>query len=377
MELCKLCNIEFKNKKSLQMHLSMTHKLILPQLKEYYDLHYKTNTEGLDPFTNNPTNFVGFTKGYSIFDGSTESNKKKIASSTVEYWVKVKGYTEAAAMLYLSDKHKRSSIKANDTKSKLLKENPARRFLGGYGKTKFELMGHSPEEAERLFLNAKDQRAINFRETYKERPDMFKGKRMGQIEYWLNKGFSKDEAKNKVSKSQATFTLKKCIKKYGEVEGTKKFNNRQTKWSANIEQKYKNGEFTRFCEHNYSKAELKFVELLVSRSNLKDDEYYSATNGKQFFRCFKDEGVTLAYDFVYGKKIIEFNGDYWHCNPKLYEADHFNKSIQQTAAKKWEFDKWKNSLIEKEGYEVLVIWEKEYNDNPKQTIEKCIKYLNS
>jgi hypothetical protein len=36
------------------MHLGMTHKLILPQLKEYYDLYYKTKDEGLDPFTGNP-----------------------------------------------------------------------------------------------------------------------------------------------------------------------------------------------------------------------------------------------------------------------------------------------------------------------------------
>ena len=61
----------------------------------------------------------------------------------------------------------------------------------------------------------------------------------------------------------------------------------------------------------------------------------------------------------------------------MYEANYFNKSIQKTAKDIWEYDNIKTSLPIKYDYEVLVIWEKEYNDNPKQTIEKCIHFLNN
>ena len=374
METCKICNREFKSRRSLQMHLRKTHEFSDIQLKEYYDSYLKSDAEGKDPFTGNKTNFIGFTKGYSMFDGSEESNKKKIASSTVEYWVKVKGYSEAEAIKYLKDKHERSTKNANETKKKLMDENPERRFLGGYGKRKWELMGYSPEEAQRKYEEIRDTREPKLKESLSKVD--WSGKRKGQIEYWLNKGYTKEEAKVKVKESQSTFTLEKCIKKYGKEKGTKIFRERQIQWSTLIEEKYQNGEFTRFCKNNWSKTEEDFIKELVKSLELKESEYNSSVNGRQFFRNFKEVGKTLAYDFRYKKKIIEFNGDYWHCNPALYEADYFNKSLQCTAKEKWEFDEWKISLVKNEGYQVLTVWESDWNENPKQTIEKCIKFIN-
>lgn len=55
------------------------------------------------------------------------------------------------------------------------------------------------------------------------------GKSSASLEYWLNKGYSLDEAKEKRKERQSTFTLEKCIKKYGEEEGTRIFNERQIK----------------------------------------------------------------------------------------------------------------------------------------------------
>jgi len=213
MEICKICNVEFKSKKSLQMHLSKTHSYNKERLKDYYDSYIRIDSEGIDPFTGGETKFIGFTGGYSIFDGSDESNKKKIASSTVEYWVKVKGYSTEKAIKYLADKHDRSTKNANITKKKLLSENPERRFLGGYGKRKWELLGHSPEEAQKKYEKARDNREPKLKESL-SRVD-WDGKRTGQIQYWVNKGYTEEEAKIKVKEAQSTFTLEKCIQKYG------------------------------------------------------------------------------------------------------------------------------------------------------------------
>ena len=54
------------------------------------------------------------------------------------------------------------------------------------------------------------------------------------LEYYLSKGMSEDEAKHALRKRQTTFSLEKCIEKYGEVEGIKRFKERQEKWLSNF-----------------------------------------------------------------------------------------------------------------------------------------------
>jgi hypothetical protein len=42
--------------------------------------------------------------------------------------------------------------------------------------------------------------------------------------------------------------------------------------------------------------------------------------------------------------IIEYNGDYWHCNPSKYKEDFYNDRINMTSKEKWEKDKQKICL---------------------------------
>lgn len=57
-----------------------------------------------------------------------------------------------------------------------------------------------------------------------------KDKSTTQIGYWLKKGYSEEDAKNIISERQRTFTLEKCIEKYGEEKGKEVWKNRQLKW---------------------------------------------------------------------------------------------------------------------------------------------------
>lgn len=86
------------------------------------------------------------------------------------------------------------------------------------------------------------------------------------------------------------------------------------------------------------------------------------------------------YDYYKGKKLIEFNGDYWHGNPEIYEAfdvveSSFGKGGQY-ACDLWARDEKKKLYANNLGYEVLVIWESEYKSYPSLTIQKCIDFLN-
>ena len=73
---------------------------------------------------------------------------------------------------------------------------------------------------------------------------------------------------------------------------------------------------------------------------------------------------------------IEFNGDYWHANPSIYNENYYNKAKQLYAHEIWEYDKSKIYCATKHGYKVLVIWESEYNEDFDKTLNKCMQFLN-
>jgi len=81
------------------------------------------------------------------------------------------------------------------------------------------------------------------------------------------------------------------------------------------------------------------------------------------------------YDLNYNKKIIEYNGDYWHCNPLLYDDHYYNKRTHKTAKETWDSDLRKYKFAQEQGYEILIIWESEYKKDKQGTIEKCINFL--
>jgi hypothetical protein len=74
--------------------------------------------------------------------------------------------------------------------------------------------------------------------------------------------------------------------------------------------------------------------------------------------------------------IIEYNGDYWHCNPKKYNSMYFNKKKNKYAWEIWEYDEIRVELIKNNGYNLEVIWETDLKNNNKiinHIIEKYVK----
>ena len=57
------------------------------------------------------------------------------------------------------------------------------------------------------------------------------------IKYWLNRGYSEQESKDKISERQSTFSLAKCIEKHGEELGRQVWLNRQEKWQESLQNK--------------------------------------------------------------------------------------------------------------------------------------------
>jgi hypothetical protein len=71
---------------------------------------------------------------------------------------------------------------------------------------------------------------------------------------------------------------------------------------------------------------------------------------------------TKPFDYYIPSKklLIEYNGNYFHCNPTMYNENYFNKKLNKTAKELWEKDKQKILLGLNNGFNVLTVWEKEY-----------------
>ena len=88
--------------------------------------------------------------------------------------------------------------------------------------------------------------------------------------------------------------------------------------------------------------------------------------------------VTQEYDFVCLKRkiVIEFHGDIWHGNPMMFtENDTPNPYNELTSKELWNKDLIKQKAIEKMGFKYYVVWEKDYNEKPLETLNKCLDYL--
>jgi hypothetical protein len=183
-------------------------------------------------------------------------------------------------------------------------------------------------------------------------------------EYWMNKGFTKEESQKIISKKQSTFSLEKCIEKYGEIEGKKRWLDRQEKWIKN------------YRKTNYSKKSQELFSSIYPIIKNKYQNIYFATldENKQIVDTGKNHEYRIRLkdriimpDFYVEdiKKIIEFDGIYWH--------DYKRRNKPENQKREEERDK---SLIDS-GYSILRINEKEWENDPVEVIKKCMEFINS
>ena len=99
--------------------------------------------------------------------------------------------------------------------------------------------GWSEEEANLKVFKIQQNNGLKFGEKIRLTPELYIGRFPTSIEYWLKQGYSEEESKRLLSERQSTFSLKICIEKYGEAEGTIVFNERQEKWQNTINSKPK------------------------------------------------------------------------------------------------------------------------------------------
>lgn len=178
------------------------------------------------------------------------------------------------------------------------------------------------------------------------------------IEYYLKRGYSEDEAKNILKKRQTTFTLEKCLEKYGKEKGYEVWEERQKKWLSN------------YKKLNYSKVSQELFWKVFNKLDNKKNIYFATldkiTGGRDDsgsnHECLihlSDCYIKPDFIDIEQKKIIEFDGDYWH-------------GIKVGMEKK---DKEREEKLLLEGYKILRVKEHKFYENPDRIIDECLNFL--
>lgn len=336
------------------------------QCIEYYEKNYPelTHEEHLElrkqlqiqKKQNNPLNLEYYIKNYpelSIDEQKQLWHKhtKESCYQSEEYYIKRGASEEEAKEL----KRKKLEIVTPKIVAKISGQNNGmssanrteqqRKESSPFAKEFYTKRGLSEEDRKKFSENVAKNRSYNTR-----------------LEYYINKGMSEEEAQKALYERQATFSLYKCIQKYGEEKGLEIFNKRQKIWNKKLQKSFKLGKYIQSPIAN------KLFEEIKTKLNINDP-----IEEKYIFNDKLHKGY--LFDFCLGNKLIEFNGDYWHANPTLYGPKSFIKAKNKKAEDIWEYDRIKMQTANDQGFKLLVVWEYDYNNDKEKTLQKCIDFL--
>jgi len=91
-------------------------------------------------------------------------------------------------------------------------------------------------------------------------------------------------------------------------------------------------------------------------------------------RIHIDEGKYYIVDgyLPESKTVYEFHGSYFHGDPKCFKADVFNKLKGMTHGELYQKTLEKEEILRKSGYDVISMWESEWNETLEEK-EKAAK----
>lgn len=242
------------------------------------------------------------------------------------------------------------------------KEINARRGMSVFKKEYWISKGLSIEEADLKVKNISKKGAVATNKLQvKMREDNYEewAKKMPTTKhYWIAQGFSEEEALLKVAERQTTFSKEKCIEKYGEIEGLKRWEERQAKWIYSL---MKSNSFSTI---GYASAEsMKYFEVAIKLLEKNKIKYRVGKKDNSEYRIYGNGRLNL-YDFVIEdlKLCFEYNGEIFHPNPKWKIENpirwdswvHMGSKIN--AEEKYNFDQNKLNLMRENGFDVYEIW---------------------
>ena len=252
--------------------------------------------------------------------------------------------------------------------------------------------GYSEEESKVKVSDIQKENAKKYLEKYPTKEDKQQFS-VRHTSYWINKGYIESEAIEKVKERQATFSLEKCVEKYGEM-GYNIWKERQDKWQQTINSKSveeietinrrkaitlenqieKHGQELGIIKYNeflikkaenfklgYSKSSRNFFIKLykkLRKANIieRKDVYFGVDGSKEYF-IFDGEKVRF-YDFCIPKLkyMCEYNGVAFH--PRSNQFD-WKSAFGMSYEEAFNNDEFKRNLANENGFILDYVWEDE------------------
>ena len=198
-----------------------------------------------------------------------------------------------------------------------------------------------------------------------------------QERYWILKGFTETEAKQKVHERQKTFSKEIMIEKHGEEDGIKKWTERQEKWQTTLLNKSPE-ELERIARakmgngKGYSAISQELFDGIMFELPINLKAYYATRFNDDIKSSFKDnweymimteEKKMMFLDFYIPSinLCIEFDGDYWH------GEERGNKDRDRLREKA--------IIIENPNIKIYHIKEGDYRENKQVTIDYCVDLI--
>lgn len=224
-----------------------------------------------------------------------------------------------------------------------------------------------------------------------------------KVDYWISIGFSESDAILKVKEYQSNNSKKRDYTKSPTILSVEYYTNRGVDEETAIENirkiqsklSAKSNKFRGRKHSTESKNKIRNgminhihkvgVDEWVSHYGDLSDPIYRSKGEVELFNIVSNitKGYISANKFICGynvdilcdKKIIEYFGDYWHCNPTVYSSDYFHSKVNKTASEIWEADSLRKRVLLDSGYNVLVIWESDFKNGTQYIEDRIRKFL--
>lgn len=194
--------------------------------------------------------------------------------------------------------------------------------------------------------------------------------------YFLSEKYANIQSVN--YKSSQDKIKKTCIERFGTDNYSK---------TDEFKTKYKETSLKLYGVDNYTKtAECK--EKFNKICNTTDKKYYSVGEKEvlEYIKSiYQGEIIKNTRSIIYPYEIdiylpeinlaIEYNGDFWHMNPEIYDKNDVCKGNGKIAKEIWERDIEKIEMCYNSNITLIVVWESDWNnkkDEIKESIKDCI-----
>jgi uncharacterized protein (UPF0305 family) len=215
-----------------------------------------------------------------------------------------------------------------------------------------------------------------------------------RIEYYMKKhGVDEEAATDMLHNRQSTNSVKNIAERNDiSIEDAKIIRDQITKkWLNTLSNKSQDeiNEINRkkMSGHNMvSQAANSFFDFICDKLHITRSEVKYDKDELLLEKNLDTISKYRKYDFTYIRtnKIIEYNGDRFHANPKIYNSTDIpitwttcksNNMYNRTAKEIWDYDADKIKLANENGYEVLVIWHSDVKKNIYRELRKCKEFL--